>query len=120
MTANERITRMVGLLRSLRNILRRSLRGLKQTLDDPRFPLVTYRRGGSGEMQPMIRGTNLRVKTLVVAHKYWEMSAEQIADDWPVSESAVRDALAFYTAHQSEIDAYIAQEEQIAQKYASV
>ena len=107
---------MVGLLRSLRNILRRPLRGLKQTLDDPRFPLITYRQGGSGEMQPMIRGTNLRVKTLVVAHKYWEMSAEQIADDWPVSESAVRDALAFYTAHQSEIDAYIAQEEQIAQK----
>ena len=33
-----------------------------------------------------------------------------------MSESVVRDALAFYTAHQSEIDAHSPQEEQIAQK----
>ncbi|MBI3957684.1 MAG: DUF433 domain-containing protein [Chloroflexi bacterium] len=92
--------------------------GLRQTLDDPRFPLITYRRGGSGAMQPMIRGTNLRVKTLVVAYKYWEMSAEQIADEWPVSESAVQEALAFYDAHRNEIDAHLTEEANIAQEYA--
>jgi uncharacterized protein (DUF433 family) len=93
--------------------------GLKQSLDDPRFPLITYKRGGSGTMQPMLRGTNIRVKTMVVANKYWELSAEKIADDWPVSEAAVREALAFYEAHTGEIDAAIAADETFEAQYAN-
>ncbi len=93
--------------------------GLKQSLDDPRFPLVTYKRGGSGTMQPMIRGTNLRVKTLVVANKHWGLSVAQIADEWPVSEAAVRDALAFYAAHTEEIDQAIATEVGLEAQYAN-
>lgn len=92
---------------------------LKQTLDDPRFPLITYRRGGSGTMQPMLRGTNIRVKTMVVAHKYWGLSAEEIADDWPVTEASVRDALAFYKVHREEIDAAIATDEALEAQYAN-
>lgn len=93
--------------------------GLKQSLDDPRFPLVTYKRGGSGTMQPMIRGTNLRVKTLVVANKYWGLSAEEIADRWPVKVEAVRDALAFYNAHADVIDQAIAEDGALAARYAN-
>ena len=92
---------------------------LKQSLNDSRFPLVTYKRGGSGTMQPMIRGTNLRVKTLVVANKNWGLSAEEIADEWPVSEAAVRDALAFYDAHTEEIDQAIATEVGLEAQYAN-
>jgi len=84
---------------------------LKQTLDDPRFPLITYKRGGSGTMQPMIWRTNLRVKTLVVANKYWGNSPEEIADRWPVQRESVREALAFYDAHSAEIDAAIAEDQ---------
>ena len=93
--------------------------GLKQSLDDPRFPLVTYKRGGSGTMQPMIRGTNLRVKTLVVANKHWGLSAEEIADRWPVKVEAVRDALAFYEVHTDVIDQAIAEEEALTAQYAN-
>lgn len=93
--------------------------GLKQSLDDPRFPLITYKRGGSGAMQPMIRGTNIRVKTIVVANKHWELSANEIAERWPVREDAVRDALAFYHVHRSEIDNAIAEEQALEAKYAN-
>jgi len=93
--------------------------GLKQSLDDPRFPLITYKRGGSGTLQPMLRGTNIRVKTMVVANKYWELSAEEIADRWPVQEDAVREALAFYEVHTDEIDNAIAAEEALEAKYAN-
>ena len=70
-------------------------------------------------MQPMIRGTNLRVKTLVVAHKYWELSAEEIADRWPVKVEAVRDALAFYEVYTDVIDQAIAEEKALTAQYAN-
>jgi len=93
--------------------------GLKQTLDDPRFPLITYKRGGSGTLQPMLRGTNIRVKTMVIAHNTWGISPEEIADRWPVQEESVREALAFYDAHSTEIDAAIAEDKALGDKYAN-
>ncbi len=93
--------------------------GLKQTLDDPRFPLITYRRGGSGTMQPMLRGTNIRVKTMVVANKYHYLPPEEIADRWPVKIEAVREALAYYEAHTDEIDNAIAEDTALEAKYAN-
>ena len=93
--------------------------GLKQSLDDPRFPLITYKRGGSGTMQPMLRGTNIRVKTMVVANKYHHLSPEEIADRWPVQEDAVREALAFYEVYTDEIDKAIAAEEALEANYAN-
>lgn len=92
---------------------------LKQSLDDPRFPLITYKRGGSGTMQPMLRGTNIRVKTMVVAHKVWGIPPEEIADRWPVKEDAVREALAFYEAHSDEIDSAIAEDKALGAQYAN-
>jgi uncharacterized protein (DUF433 family) len=40
-------------------------------------------------------------------------SAEQIASEYGLAESAVRDALAFAVAHRAEIEAAIAAERQI-------
>ena len=39
---------------------------LRQTVDDPNFPGITYRRGASGWVTPVIRGTGIRVQTIAV------------------------------------------------------
>lgn len=86
--------------------------GLKQAVDDPHFPHVTYRRGASGWPEPMIRGTGIRVQTLVVARRSWGMSPSEIAIDYDLTEPQVSEALAFYEAHRGEIEAAIADEQQ--------
>jgi uncharacterized protein (DUF433 family) len=86
---------------------------LEASLDDPAHPHVTYRRGASGQPVPVIRGTGVRVQTLETARRVWGLSEEQIANEYGLSEIAVRDALAFTAAHQAEIDAAIASEMQI-------
>jgi uncharacterized protein (DUF433 family) len=92
--------------------------GLKQALDDPRFPHVTYRRGASGWPVPVLRGTAIRVQTIIVAAHQWHMSVVEIAQDHGVEEQQVRDALAFYEAHRAEIDASLADEERIEGAHA--
>lgn len=77
---------------------------LEKQLDDPQFPHITYRRGASGDISPVIRGTGIRVQTLVVAHQQWQLSPEQIAQAYDLSKIQVEEALAFYQAHQLEID----------------
>ena len=41
--------------------------GLLQGLDDPNFPAITYRRGASGSLSPVLRGTGIRVQTIAIA-----------------------------------------------------
>lgn len=89
---------------------------LDQQLDDPKFPRISYRRGASGHPTPVIRGTGIRVQTIVVAHRNWEMSVADIADDYDLHLAQVEEALAFYEAHQDEIDAWMMVEEQVAQR----
>ena len=84
---------------------------LNQQLDDPTFPHVTYRRGASGQPVPVLRGTGLRVQTLVVAAQEWQLSPAQIAAEYDVTEAQVKDALVFYEAHNQEIEASIAAEQ---------
>ena len=84
---------------------------LNQQLDDPTYPHVTYRRGASGRPVPMLRGTALRVQTVVVAAERWGMEPRQIALEYGISEDQARAALAFYAAHGPEIDRAIAEEE---------
>ena len=86
---------------------------LEASLDDPAYPHITYRRGASGQPAPVIRGTGVRVQAVEIARRYWSLSAEQIAAEYGLAESAVRDALAFAAAHRAEIDAAIASERQI-------
>lgn len=84
---------------------------LSQRLDDPAFPHVTYRRGASGHLTPTLRDTGLRVQTLVVAAREWGMDTSRVATDYDLSESRVKEALAFYDAHRQEIDLAVAAEE---------
>lgn len=85
--------------------------GLKQAIDDPRFPHVTYRRGAAGWPEPILRGTGIRVQTIVVAHQIWRMGFQEIAVDYELTPEQVRDALAFYEAHRGEIEASLADEQ---------
>jgi uncharacterized protein (DUF433 family) len=82
--------------------------GLTQQLDDPAFPHVTYRRGPAGEPVAMLRGTGLRVQSVVVAVRHWGLTPQRIAEEYDVQEEQVREALAFYEAHRREIDASLA------------
>ena len=75
--------------------------------DDRAFPEITYVRGASGELVPVLRGTRLRVQTVVVAAQKWGFSPNQIATEYDLSEAQVNHVLAFYAAHSQEIDASI-------------
>jgi uncharacterized protein (DUF433 family) len=79
--------------------------GLLQGLDDPNFPNVTYRRGASGALSPILRGTGIRIQTMVIAAQ--NKPALEIADDYDLTESQVQEAINFYEAHRAEIDAFI-------------
>lgn len=81
------------------------------------FPELTYRRGASGLIVPIVHGTGLRVQTLALASQQWGLSARQIAAEYDLSEAQVNAALAFYTAHQQEIDEAIASEVALESAY---
>lgn len=65
-------------------------------------------RGASGQNIPVLRGTRLRVQTVVVAAQKWGFSPNQIAVEYDLNEAQVNEILAFYTSHRQEIDASIA------------
>jgi len=73
--------------------------------DDSNFPSVTYRRGASGVLSPVLRGMGIRVQTIVIASE--NMSPTEIAEDYDLTVAQVQEALNFYRAHQAEIDAFI-------------
>jgi uncharacterized protein (DUF433 family) len=84
---------------------------LKQGLDDPAFPRTTYRRGAAGQPVPVLRGTGIRIQTVVVAAQRWELTPNQIAAEYGLTKAQVKEALAFYAAHRAEIDADLAIEQ---------
>ncbi|MEZ2226645.1 MULTISPECIES: DUF433 domain-containing protein [unclassified Microcoleus] len=84
---------------------------LNQRNDDRAFPEITYVRGASGELIPVLRGTRLRVQTVIIAAQKWGFSPNQIADEYDISEAQINEVLAFYAAHSQEIDASIATEQ---------
>jgi len=84
---------------------------LNQRNDYRTFPNITYVRGASGEFVPFLRGTRLRVQTVVIAAHKWGFSPNQIAAEYDLSEAQVNDVFAFYRAHCQEIDASIAAEQ---------
>ena len=81
---------------------------LGQRLDDPAFPHITYRRGASGQPTAVVRGTGIRVQTLVIAAHTWGLLPAQIAAEYDLPVAHVQEALAFYAAHQDEIDVALA------------
>lgn len=88
---------------------------LRQGLDDPNFPRITYRKGASGWVQPVIRGTGIRVQTVAVEIKNGA-TISQIADDYQIGQQSINEALSFYKVHQVEIDASILSEKKLAEK----
>jgi uncharacterized protein (DUF433 family) len=91
---------------------------LDSQLDDPRFPHVVYRRSVSGQPVAKIRGTNIRVQTIVIANRDWGLSVPQMAENYDLAESQIEDVIAFYQAHRQEIDAAIAAEEELEKSHA--
>jgi uncharacterized protein (DUF433 family) len=87
---------------------------LTQQLDDPAFPQITYRRGASGLPAAVLRGTGIRVQTIVIAQSDWGMSLAEIAEDYDLGLKQVEEALAFYRAHRPEIEAQLALEHELA------
>jgi uncharacterized protein (DUF433 family) len=87
-------------------------------LDDPRYPHVTYRRSSEGWPVPLLRGTGIRVRTIVAAVHSWGMSPAEVADEYGVTEEQVADALAFYESHRDEIEASLSDERQLEQANA--
>jgi uncharacterized protein (DUF433 family) len=87
---------------------------LKQTLADPDFPQITYRRGASGIPTPVLSGTGIRVQTIVICVQSWQMTPEEVAEEYDLPLSQINEALGFYEAHKHEIDFHIAQERQLA------
>ena len=85
---------------------------LRQNLDDPDFPGITYRRGASGWITPVLRGTGIRVQTIVV-YAQMGISVEELAMQYELAIKQVEEALAFYEKHQPEIDANIEAEVKI-------
>jgi uncharacterized protein (DUF433 family) len=79
--------------------------GLLQGLDDANFPNITYRRGASGSLAPVLRGTGIRVQTIALASQ--NSTPKEIAEDYDLPPMQVQEALGFYEAHRAEIDAHI-------------
>jgi len=91
---------------------------LKQRLDDPDFPNISYRRAAAGIPTPVIRGAGLRVQTVVIAHQQWGMDEDQIAAEYDLDQNSVHQALGFYQAHREEIDRDIAAESRLEARHA--
>ncbi len=88
---------------------------LSTSMDDPAFPGIGYRRGASGIPQPVLRGTGLRVQTIVLASRAWGMAAEEIASEYSLSLRQVEECLRFYESHRAEMDMLIEADEKLAQ-----
>jgi len=88
---------------------------LRQTVDDPNFPGITYRRGASGWVTPVIRGTGIRVQTIAVDNQIG-LKPEQIAAEYDLDVNQIREAQAFYSAHRAEIDANVHAEQETEEK----
>jgi len=84
---------------------------LKHQLDDPGFPHITYRRGARGAPVAVLRGTGLRVQTVVVAAQTWGLPPTAIAAEYDLTMAQVEEALAFAAAHRDEIAAALATED---------
>lgn len=80
---------------------------LKSKLDDPGFPSITYKLDTENQPVPIIRGKGIRVQTIVVAFHRWQESVADIARQYDLSQSIVKEALSFYQAHKSVVDALI-------------
>jgi uncharacterized protein (DUF433 family) len=85
---------------------------LRSQLDDPDFPGITYRRGASGWVTPVLRGTGIRVQTLVIDTQQG-LKPEEIAEEYGLKPDRIAEGLSFYNAYRVEIDAAINAEQSL-------
>lgn len=78
--------------------------------DEQAFPQIQYRTGASGQANASIKGTGIRVQTIVVANIEWAWDVGKIAEEYDLSTTQVSEALRFYEAYKAEIDDAIAAE----------
>jgi len=86
---------------------------LKEKLNDPEFPSISYRRDSSNQLIPIIKGKGIRVQTIVIASKQWKETVVDIAKQYEISKKEVEEALGFYAAHKTIMDALIAENESL-------
>ena len=89
---------------------------LSQLMDDPEFPQITYRRGSSGVPVPVLRGTGIRVQTIVIANQNWQMAPEEIAENYELSLKQIEEALSFFEELRAEIEGHIAHEDRLTEE----
>jgi uncharacterized protein (DUF433 family) len=87
---------------------------LKSKLDDPNFPDITYKLDTGSQLVPFIKGKGIRVQTVVVAHYHWKESIEDIAAQYELPQRSIKEALSFYNAHKTAVDALIQSNDEIS------
>lgn len=80
---------------------------LKTILDDANFPAITYKLDTENQPVPILRSRGIRVQTIVIAADHWKESEEEIAKQYDLPVMVVKEALSFYQAHKTTIDALI-------------
>lgn len=64
--------------------------------------------------EPVIRGTRVPVRSIVVAYAQYDGDLGRVGDAYLVGREAIEAALAYYAAHRDEIDRIIEKREQDA------
>ncbi|MDY6805304.1 MAG: DUF433 domain-containing protein [Cyanobacteriota bacterium] len=103
----------ISLEQFILNAISDKLAAEEEFFNQPNFPEIIYIRGTSGFMVPVLKGTRIRIQTLAIAKKRWNLSEEQIAEEYNLSLDRVRQALLFYSEFREEIEEAIANEQTI-------
>ncbi len=85
---------------------------LRESLADLKFPGITYRRGESGWVAPVLQGTGIRVQT-IAADLQLGLTPEEIAAEYSLALPRIQEAQAFYQVHRVEIDASLKAEKDL-------
>lgn len=75
--------------------------------DEQAFPQIQYRTGSSGQANASIKGTGIRVQTIVIAKTDWAWNISKIAQEYDLSLAQVSEALRFYEVHKEQMDGAI-------------
>lgn len=57
--------------------------------------------------EPVIRGTRVPVRSIVIAYERYDGDLARVGEAFPVGPEAIQAALAYYRTHRSEIDQII-------------
>lgn len=71
---------------------------------DPAFPDIAFRSDAENSWVPVIHGTSIHVRTVVMAATEWDWSTDQIAEEYAISKAQVDAALVFYNAHRDQVN----------------